>query len=170
MDLKKWKTSLSAFIKKNRYVALIVVIGLIFLLIPGKNSTSQSNVVTPAIQSPAEQPTVNESLAEILEKIDGAGKVQVLLTLAAGEETVYQTDVHTTLSDSSDTSQMDTVVISNADRAQSGLIRQINPPLYMGAIIVCEGADSAAVRLAIVDAVSKVTGLGSDRISVLKMK
>lgn len=35
--------------------------------------------------------------------------------------------------------------------------------------MVCQGADNAAVRLAIVEAVSKVTGLGANRISVLKM-
>lgn len=170
MDLKKWKTSLPAFIKKNRYVVLIFVIGLVFLLIPGKKSSSKTETTASVTQPAEKSSSMNESLAEILGKIDGAGKVQVLLTLAAGEETVYQTDVHTNVSDSSDTSQIDTVVISNADRDQNGLIRQINPPLYMGAIIVCEGADSATVRLAIVDAVSKVTGLGSDRISVLKMK
>ncbi len=38
-----------------------------------------------------------------------------------------------------------------------------------GAAIVCDGADSAQVRLAIVQAVSAYTGLGSDRITVLAM-
>ena len=37
-------------------------------------------------------------------------------------------------------------------------------------LIVCEGGDDANVRLSIVDAVSKITGLGADRISVLKMR
>ena len=49
-------------------------------------------------------------------------------------------------------------------------MRQVNPPTYLGAIIICEGADDANIRLAVVDAVSKVTGLGANRISVLKMK
>lgn len=39
-----------------------------------------------------------------------------------------------------------------------------------GAVIVCDGAESAAVRLKVVNAVSAYTGLGSDRIIVLKMK
>lgn len=170
MDLKKWKSSLPSFFKKYRYVVIILIIGLVFLLIPGKKNTSKSETVTSVAHQENAQSSVNESLAEILEKINGAGDVHVLLTLATGEETVYQTDTYTTLSDTSNTSQIDTVIISNTDRAQSGLIRQVNPPTYLGAIVVCEGADSAAVRLAIVDAVSKVTGLGSDRISVLKMK
>jgi len=36
--------------------------------------------------------------------------------------------------------------------------------------VVCQGADRAGVRLAVVDAVKSVTGLSSDRITVLKMK
>ena len=39
-----------------------------------------------------------------------------------------------------------------------------------GAVVVCDGADSASVTLEIVNAVSAYTGLGSNRIIVLKMK
>lgn len=39
-----------------------------------------------------------------------------------------------------------------------------------GAVIVCDGADSAAVRLYVTDAVTAYTGFGSDKISVMKMK
>ena len=41
---------------------------------------------------------------------------------------------------------------------------------YLGAVVVCDGADSATVRLRIMQAVSALTGLGSDKISVIKMK
>ena len=37
-----------------------------------------------------------------------------------------------------------------------------------GAAVVCDGASSAKVRLAVVRAVSAYTGLGSDRIAVLE--
>lgn len=43
-------------------------------------------------------------------------------------------------------------------------------PVYQGALIVCSGAGSASVRLAVVDAVADLTGLGADQISVIKMK
>ena len=62
------------------------------------------------------------------------------------------------------------MIITDSDRKEEGLITQVDPPVYQGAIIVCQGADRGAVRLAIVEAVSRVTGLGADRISVLKMK
>ena len=114
--------------------------------------------------------TLDESLSDILSQIKGAGNVRVLLTLQRGEETIYQTDSHTTEGSDSYSAQIDTVMITGSERGQSGLIKQINPPIYLGAIVVCQGADSPSVRLAVVEAVSKVTGLGADRISVLKMK
>ena len=39
-----------------------------------------------------------------------------------------------------------------------------------GAVILCEGADSAQVRLSVIRAVSAFTGLGSDEIVIAKLK
>lgn len=38
-----------------------------------------------------------------------------------------------------------------------------------GVVIVCEGANDAAVRLEIIRAVGSYTGFGSDKITILKM-
>ena len=38
-----------------------------------------------------------------------------------------------------------------------------------GAVVVCDGAENAAVRLDILRAIGSYTGFGSDRITVLKM-
>ena len=38
-----------------------------------------------------------------------------------------------------------------------------------GCVVVCEGADSAEVRLDVTNAVAAYTGLGSDKICVMKM-
>jgi stage III sporulation protein AG len=40
----------------------------------------------------------------------------------------------------------------------------------MGAVVIAQGADDPSIKLAIVDAVTKATGLGANKISVLKMK
>lgn len=160
MDIKMLGNKVKKYVKKYRYVLLILAIGLVFMLVPTKKTATEETPIQETVQMPS--PTMDELLAEILTCIDGAGKVKVLLTMAKGEETVYQTD--------SSNTQISTVIISDADRAEEGLVVQVNPPLYLGAIVVCQGADSAAVRLAVVEAVSNVTGLGADQISVLKMK
>ena len=39
-----------------------------------------------------------------------------------------------------------------------------------GAVVVCQGAGNSQVRLTVIDAVSVLTGLSSDKISVVKWK
>ena len=99
-----------------------------------------------------------------MSQISGVGKTEVLLTEFSGSETIYQSDSGYNLSGN------DTVILTDSSRSQYGLVRQILSPVYKGAVVVCKGADSASVRLAVVDAVMRATGLSSDCISVLKMK
>ena len=41
-------------------------------------------------------------------------------------------------------------------------------PQYLGAVVVCDGADSPQVQLAVTQAVAQFTGLSMDHISVLR--
>ena len=165
MDWVSIRSRAGEWFQKYRYAVLIVLLGVVLMCLPGIGK-AESKAGTPSNHPSTTESNLEDSLAEILSQIKGAGRVEVLLTEAKGSETMYQTDTNT----GSDTLRQDTVVISGSDRTQTGLIRQINPPSYQGAIVVCQGADSAAVRFAIVQAVSSVTGLGSDHITVLKMK
>ncbi len=168
MDWISAKDKILEFLKKYKYAVLILVLGLVLMTLPERSVREQPSQEPTA--QPETQPTTEDRLAEVLSQIQGVGKVQVLLTLSQGEETLYQTNNETVSSAESGTVRVETVIVSNADRGESGLIRQVNPPTYLGALIVCQGGDRPAVQLAVVDAVSKVTGLGSDQISVLKMK
>jgi stage III sporulation protein AG len=152
------KQKLIAWISRYRYVLIVVAVGLILMLLPGGSTPKQEK---PQQIQETEADFATE-LAEILSKIKGAGKVEVMLTTAQGQETCYQTD--------SRGEDQSTVTITDSARNETGLIRQVNPPTYLGAIIVCQGGDDPGVRLAIVESVAKVTGLGADRISVMKMR
>lgn len=164
MDWLALRNKSTAFAKKYRYVLLVLALGLLLMALP-EGSTEEATPETAPEQT-ASQPDLQSSLEEILAKIDGAGKVSVLLTVAEGEKTIYQTDQST----STDSVRVETVIITDSAKAQQGLVRQVDPPLYLGAVVVCQGGDNPAVRLAIVEAVSSATGLGADKISVLKMK
>ena len=113
---------------------------------------------------------MQDALAKLLSKIDGAGRVEVLLSLEYGAESYYQSDEKT--SSSGDTeSREQTIVLYQPDSTQRlPAVRKTRYPVYRGAVVVCEGAGSPSVELAIVQAVSRLTGLGSDKISVIKMK
>ena len=62
------------------------------------------------------------------------------------------------------------MILSGSDRSQTPVVQRMDPPTYLGAVILCQGADSPKVRLAVVDAVATATGLTTDKISVWKMK
>lgn len=168
MDIKKLQHGLVGFLKKYRYVALILLLGIILMMLP---SEKKSNSVPTTMKLEQEKQTsIGDELVDILQNIDGVGKAKVMLTIAAGEETIYQINEDVSESDDGSNKQIDTVIVTDAQRNQLGLIRQTNPPEYLGAIVLCQGADNASVKLSVVDAVSKITGLKSDCISVLKMK
>ncbi len=158
MELKK----ILAFLGKYKFAILILALGLLLMAIPGRTESAATVQET----QPEPEWDVAQELSRILSQIQGAGKVEVLLTLEAGEETLYQYDEN--LSDSAQ--NRDTVTVTDGQRGQTGLVRQVLPATYRGAVVVCQGADDPRIRLAIVEAVSMATGLGTDRISVLKMK
>lgn len=155
--------------EKYRYVLIVLLAGLILLLLPDKQQ-KQEYVQLESETAHQETVSLQESLSDILSKIHGAGKVQVLLSQAAGERIVYQTDEDSVTGDSGMDMHRQTVIITSSDREEAGLIQQVHPPVYQGAIVLCQGADSAAVRLSIVEAVANATGLSTDKITVLKMK
>lgn len=168
MDIRAIGSKMMELIKKYRYVMLVLVIGIVLMTIPdGSKKQEQPIVSSQATEKSTDQ---SKALTEILTQIRGAGKVEVLLTVNAGEKTLYQTDQDTSTGADSGSVRYETVIVTDGDRAQHGLIQQTVAPEYRGAIVVCQGADNAEVRLAIVEAVANATGLGADRISVLKMK
>ena len=160
-------TKVQSFLNKYKYVALVLVAGIVLMLLPTGKQTGPEEELTAQEVSIL---SVEEKLMQILRQVKGAGEVQVLLTEAFGEEIIYQSNNDVSKSDTSSTSREDTVTVTDSERNEKGLVRQQNPPKYMGAIIVCQGGDQPTVRLAIIDAVSKATGLGADKISILKMK
>ena len=151
--------------KKYAWPAIILLTGIVLLLLPGKDP--QETEGQGIIETADNIMSLEEALSEILSTVQGAGKVKVMLSVASGEETLYQSNRNLSENGSG---KEDTVIISDSQRNELGLIKQINPPVYQGAIVVCQGADSPAVRLALTEAVARVTGLTMDKISILKMK
>lgn len=167
MEIKRGLIKAGEVLKKYRYAAIVIVAGIFLMLLPiGEASASEETAPNQREVSDS----MEERLCAILCQIRGAGRVQVMLTIAQGEETVYQFDQDLTTDEGGSSSQKDTVTVTDKDRGQSGLITQVNPPRYQGALIVCQGADDPAVRLAISEAVSGLTGLGTDKIAIAKMK
>lgn len=166
--MEKLRNILPDWLNKYKYAILIIVIGIVLMMLPGKKA--EDNTLSGAETKSPEIKSMESRIEDILKTVRGAGEVNVLLTVAEGEEILYQEDIDDQISDNNESYRANTVMALDSQRNETGLIKQTIPPKYLGAVIVCQGADDPTVRLAIVDAVSKATGLRADKISVLKMK
>lgn len=167
MEWLTGKEKITEYIKKYRIVFVVLLLGIFLMILPTKETTEEkAKVEVFPSENPSELADLQEALSKLLSKLSGAGRVEVLLTISKGERITYQMDE----SLSSEDVHRETVLITNGSREESGLVIQTLPPEFRGAIVLCQGADNAKVHLSIVEAVKNVTGLTSDRITVLKMK
>ncbi|NLV85716.1 MAG: hypothetical protein GX025_00650 [Clostridiales bacterium] len=142
---------------KNKYALIILAVGVLLILIPNsggerKKESTDSEIEIPAFTLSREE----ERLQKQLSKIKGAGRVSVLLSVSGS--------VQRQLAESGE----ETLVISASGGEQVVDIYYVNPE-YTGAVIVCDGAQSAQVRLEITRAVCAFTGLTSVQVMVIAM-
>ena len=157
MDWIAGKGTFLEYLRKYKFIIIILLVGIMLLALP--TEWKKEEPTAPVSQ----KTTLQESLEDILSKIAGAGRVSVLLTPATEGETLYQINENISSDGSGSSRHCETVLVSGTGREESGLIRQVKAPTYLGAVVVCQGADNAAVRLAVVEAVRSATGLTRDR-------
>lgn len=180
-DMRAYLGRFTNIFVKYQYVALVVVVGLVLFLWPTGEEKEQSafeeNRSVQAIE--ANELELEKELVSLLGQVDGVGRVEVMLSLASDMEYVYA-DEYTRSLDENETdggavsTSLEESVSYATIRCEDGsealvVVKRVYPE-YKGAVVVCDGADHAGVRLKVVNAVSALTGLSSDCISVMKMK
>ncbi len=168
LNLKSIGEKLNQF----KYPILILLLGVVLLLWPSRSEKQVEAVPEPqAVQEvPLSQQTLQEQMETILSCIDGAGKVRVLLSRKTGDETIYLQDTAQSEGADGAASRTDTAVLAGESGKEGPIATQIIYGQYQGAVVVCQGADRAEVRLELVNAVTSLTGLSADRVTVIKMK
>ena len=155
-----------AVLERFRLPLLILALGALLLLLPSGGTGKAAQDAQPPAQQTQPLEDMRQALSQLLFSMEGVGRVELLLTTTGSDEVVYQTDVRR----SGETSEETTVFSANQSAQKTPVVTKTKKASYAGAVVVCDGADSAVVRLRIVQAVSALTGLGSDKISVIKMK
>ena len=102
-------------------------------------------------------------LAPTLSGRHGAGETEVMLTLKSGSRQVLAQD---TQSRGEGERSVSTVTLGRGSGSQEVVPLQTVAPQFRGALVVCAGGDDPGVRLQVIRAVSALTGLGSDCITV----
>ena len=150
-----WKGAL----RKYQYVLLVIAAGVVLLLLP---SGGRDSPEAPPAQVEGTS-FFEEKLEAVLSQVEGAGKTKVVLTLDGGSRQVLARNQDR----EGDGGSSNTVVtVGKGSGAQDVVPLQTVAPQFRGALVVCPGGGNAQVRLKLMEAVSALTGLGADRISV----
>lgn len=151
--------------KKYKFVLLVVMVGIILMLLPVSSQTKETEENKSQIpQESFDLAAMEQRMEEVLGKIDGVGKLRLMLTLQSGTRLTLAEDTQR----DQDRTQREIVTLNRGSGNQEIVITNRFYPVYQGAVVVCQGADSSAVRLAITETVQALTGLPSDRIRVAK--
>ena len=121
-----------------------------------------------------EENTLKEELEEVLSKISGVGKAEVLLTYSESSSIspLYNESVSSSTSTDSQGTTTETKTESKdifTDSSKEAVTQKVVMPKLEGAIVIAEGAGDVQIKTNILSAVEAVTGLLSHKIQVFEM-
>lgn len=140
-------------LKNNKVILVILIIGVIFLFIP---EGSKEEVRCDGNY----EKEFTEKTKGILEEIEGAGRVSLVISFYDKGKTVPLTDK----SENGETINEKTVSTSG----KVALLKEEYPSVR-GVVVVCDGGGNEGVREDIINAVSALTGAPLHNIKVFKM-
>ena len=156
--------------KKLLVIVVLCALGVILLVIselfpeaPKSENNEMKNIEEVSFDT--YEKTLESRLKTLLESINGAGKVQVMITVESGDEKVYATETN-----KSDSNEERKYVLIDTEDADDGLLLKISQPEIRGVAVVCQGADSPKVKQEITGAVTSVLGISANRVNISKMK
>lgn len=152
---------------KYKYVLLVLVAGLALLLWPAGEQKEPAQSAPGGGVEDFDLAGLEEKLSRVLSQVEGAGEVTVALTVKNGTERVPLTDRSTAAGEREDRVEEKAVVV-NTGSGQQMVVRLERAPVFQGAVVVSQGGDRAEVRLLLTQAVSSLTGLGADKITICK--
>ena len=168
-------------------ILIITIIIINMILGDGKKNTSKEQVNSSSKQlatkeNNSEDNSLEEKLKNILQKIQGVGKVEVFVNYSESSETVamYNENSKVSSTEETDTSggkriieQTDTqkdIVYKEESGEKIPITQKIIQPKIEGAIITAQGANNASIKANIVQAVEAATGLATHKIQVFEME
>lgn len=140
---------------------LVLAAGCLLLLLPAGGTAAEEEEEPLTGAEAFDLAAFERRLEDTLSRVAGAGETRVVLSVMEGSRQVLAQDREQDGSGASAT----TVTVGGSARQQVVPIQTL-APCFRGALVVCPGAADPAVRLALTQAVSVLTGLGSDRICV----
>ena len=161
---------LIAAAKKYRLVLLAAAAAAVLLLWPG-GGVKEETALTKSDDTAFDLDLTERRMEEIISKMAGCGKTSVMLTLDQTRRDVVAQNTTLEQNGENYSQNSETVVIGSASRSgEEVVVLKSVYPVYRGALVVCEGAKTAQVRLEVTQAVCALTGLSSDKVTVCALQ
>jgi hypothetical protein len=131
----------SFFLKNKKWVIIsaLFIFGVLMLIGSAASVGGAGNAEGEPLSEYKER--LEEELEETCSAIKGVGKCRVTVTFVRGEENTYK----------------------------GSTLVESKPPRVLGVSVVCRGADSSETKHALVEMLTALFDIGSNRISVLKL-
>ena len=147
--------------KKSRIIILVVIFSLLaaFLLLVGTPKKT-----TAAVKSDDYVETLEKKLSSVLGKINGAGKVAVMITVESGMETVLAKKTSVTETNGRKVTEETPLIVGGKT-----VTLKENYPKIIGVLIIAEGAGNITVMRKIQDATLSVLDVSLKQVEILSM-
>lgn len=155
------------------FYALLALLALALFLTGGQKKEFGSAPSSVQVQQSGEQLSLEERLAGTLSCIEGAGRVEVLISYESGEEIVPALSVdveENQTGGAGSTSRSEQPVTVSSDGGEEPLVLLRRAAQVRGAIVVAEGASDVGVRMDLQRAAQAVLDIPASRIEVFSMK
>ena len=149
--------------KKNYPVFIIIICAILVFLVFGSEDNPQKT------EKPDADPALSleTRLEQVLEKVEGVGKVSVFVSLEDLGSTDYAKDLKQTVQKEQSDSEQKTVM-QGSGSASSPVVSRIISPKIKGIIVVAKGAKNEVVRQNLSSAVESALGIMPHRIKILE--
>ena len=169
-------------IKHIRIILAVVLMVMVFILwfvrfdFNTKETTTANSVNTNNIANYTAE--LESRLSKTLSQIEGAGSVDVMITLDGSSQLIlaYDTESRTNSTDNTTPSGTSTksnntttnstpIIITKNGQSEPLILSEIMPNIK-GVVVVCEGANNIRVKLNILQAVQALLGVSSGQIEI----
>ncbi len=153
--MNDWISRIIPEVKKYWIVPVLILLGAVMM---SRQNLSSDAVPVSATETDSQYIAETENrVAEMLKGVDGVGECRVTITLASSGKKEYVRQ------------DGEVLVITDKEGNESAVVSRESAPEIAGVTVACKNAGSASVRNDIIESVSTVLGIGSNKICVISM-
>lgn len=161
---------------KKDQLLILVLLGLLLavIAIPAeekeKEKEETEETLTAASESAEDhmdyESRMEQKLEELLERVDGVGKVRVMLTFAGTGEKKVEKDQTLT----GEESREETVYEEKGSSERTPYVTSETNPKVEGVLVIAEGGGNSRVKQEILEAAQALFGIEAHKIKIMKME